>query len=224
MATTTSARKKTTKARKAVKKTATRKKTTAKKTAAKKTASKKTAAKKTAAKKTATKKKTARKTAKTTARKKTPAKSASKRSRSNVMSGPGLGSAYKARRGEEYMSKDQLEHFRQKLLDWKKEILEDVGQTINNLKDDSTHLADPNDRATQESEFALELRTRDRELKLLKKINQALARIADGSYGYCEETGEEIGVARLEIRPVATLCVEAQERRERAERGFADSR
>jgi len=140
------------------------------------------------------------------------------------MSGPGLGSAYKARRGERYMGKAQLGHFRQKLVAWKEEILADAGQTINNLKDDSTHLADPNDRATQESEFALELRTRDRELKLLRKINQALARIEDGSYGYCEETGEEIGIARLEIRPVATLCVEAQERRERAERGFADSR
>lgn len=122
------------------------------------------------------------------------------------------------------MSKAQLEHFKEKLLTWKEEILADVGQTINHLKDDSTHLADPNDRATQESEFALELRTRDRELKLLRKVNQALARIEDGSYGYCEETGEEIGVARLEIRPVATLCVEAQERRERAERGYADSR
>ena len=140
------------------------------------------------------------------------------------MSGPGLGTAYKARRGEQYMSKKQLDHFREKLLAWKQEIISDVGQTISNLKDDSTHLADPNDRATQESEFALELRTRDRELKLLRKINQALARIEAGTYGYCEETGEEIGVARLEIRPVATLCVEAQERRERAERGFADTR
>ncbi|MDH3768112.1 MAG: RNA polymerase-binding protein DksA [Gammaproteobacteria bacterium] len=120
------------------------------------------------------------------------------------------------------MNKKQLEHFRQKLLAWKAEIVADLGHTINHLKDESVHLADPNDRATQESEFALELRTRDRERKLLAKINQGLARIDDGSYGYCEETGDEIGVARLEIRPVATLCVEAQERRERSERQYID--
>jgi DnaK suppressor protein len=122
------------------------------------------------------------------------------------------------------MSKAQLEHFRQKLLVWRQEIIEDLSSTIKHLQGESANLADPNDRATQESEFALELRTRDRERKLLKKIGEALARIADGTYGYCEETGEEIGTARLEIRPVATLSVEAQERRERAERQYVDFR
>lgn len=217
MATTSTARKKRAKAKKATRTKAKKKvaKTRAKKTTRKKVATKAPAKKKAATKKKVAKKKTTRKAA---------AKKASKRSRSNVMSGPGLGSTYKSRRGERYMSKAQMDHFREKLLAWKQEILSDVGQTINHLKDDSTHLADPNDRATQESEFALELRTRDRELKLLRKINQALARIDDGSYGYCEETGDEIGIARLEIRPVATLCVEAQEQREREERGYADSR
>jgi DnaK suppressor protein len=90
------------------------------------------------------------------------------------------------------------------------------------MKDDAANFPDPNDRATQESEFGLELRTRDRERKLLKKIDSALARIDGGTYGYCEETGDEIGLRRLEARPVATLCVEAQERRELAERQFRD--
>ncbi|NNF66090.1 MAG: RNA polymerase-binding protein DksA [Gammaproteobacteria bacterium] len=186
----------------------------ASKAAKKKVAKKKVAAKKPAAKKTATKK------AKT--RKSVAKKPASRRSRANVMSGPGIASAYQSKRGEDYMNKEQLEHFREKLLSWKAEIVADLGSTMTHLKDESVHLADPNDRATQESEFALELRTRDRERKLLKKINLALARIEDGSYGYCDETGEEIGIARLEIRPVATLCVEAQERRERSERQYID--
>ena len=220
---TSTLRKKRSKAKKTTKKVSSKKTVAKKKTAARKkpAARKKTpkgAARKKTVKKKLAKKSTAKKTTskKTTSRKKT----ASRRSRANVMSGPGIASAYKSRRGERYMSAKQLEHFRQKLLAWKSEIIEDLGTTMNHLKDESVHLADPNDRATQESEFALELRTRDRERKLLKKIAEALARIDDGSYGYCEETGEEIGIARLEIRPVATLCVEAQERRERSERQY----
>jgi DnaK suppressor protein len=100
--------------------------------------------------------------------------------------------------------------------------MEEVDRTMHHMKDDAANPPDPADRATQETEFGLELRTRDRERKLLKKIESALARIDDGSYGYCEETGEEIGLRRLEARPVATLCVEAQERRELAERQFRD--
>jgi DnaK suppressor protein len=100
--------------------------------------------------------------------------------------------------------------------------MEEVDRTMLHMKDDAANFPDPNDRATQESEFGLELRTRDRERKLLKKIDSALARIDDGNYGYCEETGDEIGLRRLEARPVATLCVEAQERRELAERQFRD--
>jgi DnaK suppressor protein len=146
-----------------------------------------------------------------------------RRSGSNLLSGPVKGfTPYQPQRGEEYMNKDQLEHFRQLLLAWKRELMEEVDRTMLHMKDDAANFPDPNDRATQESEFGLELRTRDRERKLLKKIDSALARIDDGSYGYCEETGDEIGLRRLEARPVATLCVEAQERRELAERQFRD--
>jgi DnaK suppressor protein len=146
-----------------------------------------------------------------------------KRRGANLLSGPVKGfTPYQPKRGEEYMNKDQLEHFRQLLLAWKRELMEEVDRTMLHMKDDAANFPDPNDRATQESEFGLELRTRDRERKLLKKIDSALARIDDGTYGYCEETGDEIGLRRLEARPVATLCVEAQERRELAERQFRD--
>ncbi len=146
-----------------------------------------------------------------------------RRSSANLLAGPVRGfTPYQPKRGEEYMNKDQLEHFRQLLLAWKRELMEEVDRTMLHMKDDAANFPDPNDRATQESEFGLELRTRDRERKLLKKIDSALARIDDGSYGYCEETGDEIGLRRLEARPVATLCVEAQERRELAERQFRD--
>ncbi len=146
-----------------------------------------------------------------------------RRSGSNLLSGPVKGfTPYQPKRGEDYMNRDQLEHFRQLLLAWKRELMEEVDRTMLHMKDDAANFPDPNDRATQESEFGLELRTRDRERKLLKKIDSALARIDDGSYGYCEETGDEIGLRRLEARPVATLCVEAQERRELAERQFRD--
>jgi DnaK suppressor protein len=148
---------------------------------------------------------------------------ARRRSGSNLLSGPVKGfTPYQPKRGEDYMNKEQLEHFRQLLLAWKRELMEEVDRTMLHMKDDAANFPDPNDRATQESEFGLELRTRDRERKLLKKIDSALSRIDDGSYGYCEETGDEIGLRRLEARPVATLCVEAQERRELAERQFRD--
>jgi len=129
---------------------------------------------------------------------------------------------YQPKRGENYMSSSQLEHFRELLTNWKRELMEEVDRTMLHMKDEAANFPDPNDRATQESEFGLELRTRDRERKLLRKIDSALQRIDDGSYGYCEETGEEIGLRRLEARPVATLCVEAQERRELAERQYRD--
>ncbi|MGB5245307.1 MAG: RNA polymerase-binding protein DksA [Woeseia sp.] len=139
------------------------------------------------------------------------------------MSGPIHGiEPYKPARDENYMNAEQLEHFRDILLSWKRELMNEVDRTLHHMQDEAANFPDPNDRATQESEFGLELRTRDRERKLLRKINQALSRIDDGSYGYCEETGEEIGLKRLEARPVATLCLEAQERRELAERQFRD--
>ena len=129
---------------------------------------------------------------------------------------------YKPKAGESYMNPAQLEHFRQVLLAWKRELMEEVDRTVHHMQDEASNFPDPNDRATQESEFGLELRTRDRERKLLKKIASALARIDDNSYGYCEETGEEIGLKRLEARPVATLSLEAQERRELAERQYGE--
>ncbi len=105
------------------------------------------------------------------------------------------------------MSGDQLEHFREILSAWKSELMVEVDRTVHHMQDEAANFPDPNDRATQESEFGLELRTRDRERKLLRKIDSALIRIDDNSYGYCDETGEEIGLKRLEARPVATLCV-----------------
>ena len=120
------------------------------------------------------------------------------------------------------MSQEQLDHFEEILLAWKRELMNEVDRTVHHMQDEAANFPDPSDRATQESEFGLELRTRDRERKLLRKINSALGRIEDGSYGYCEETGEEIGLKRLEARPVATLCLEAQERREMAERQYRD--
>lgn len=146
-----------------------------------------------------------------------------KRSRQDVLSGPIHGiKPYVPKRGEEYMSKQQLAHFEAILRSWKLELMNEVDRTVHHMQDEAANFPDPNDRATQESEFGLELRTRDRERKLLRKIDSALQRIEDGSYGFCDETGEEIGLKRLEARPVATLCLEAQERREMAERQFRD--
>ncbi|MEZ5566125.1 MAG: RNA polymerase-binding protein DksA [Gammaproteobacteria bacterium] len=129
---------------------------------------------------------------------------------------------YRLQPGEPYMNTAQRDHFRQILQAWKRELMEEVDRTVHHMQDEASNFPDPNDRATQESEFGLELRTRDRERKLLKKITAALERIDDGSYGYCEETGEEIGLRRLEARPVATLSVEAQERRELSERQYGE--
>ena len=131
---------------------------------------------------------------------------------------------YKRKAKEKYMSKPQLNHFRKLLTAWKQQLEIEAGETVKHLKTDSNNLADPNDRATQESEFGLELRTRDRERKLLRKIQVSLVKIDEGTFGYCEETGEEIGLGRLEARPTATLTVDAQERREMLQRQFRDDR
>jgi DnaK suppressor protein len=136
--------------------------------------------------------------------------------------GPRNVQPYIVKRGEQYMSKEQLEHFRNILHTWKRDLMVEVDRTVTHMKDEAANFPDPNDRATQEEEFSLELRTRDRERKLIRKIDEALKRIDDGSYGYCLETGEEIGIKRLEARPVATLSIEAQERRERRERQYGD--
>ena len=123
---------------------------------------------------------------------------------------------------EEYMSTTQVEYFRKKLLTWREELLAESNDTISHLKEENWQEPDFNDRASLETDAALELRTRDRYRKLVIKIDSALSRVADGSYGFCDETGEEIGLFRLEARPIATLTVEAQEKHERLEKQRRD--
>ncbi|NNC67623.1 MAG: RNA polymerase-binding protein DksA [Gammaproteobacteria bacterium] len=117
---------------------------------------------------------------------------------------------YTLHRGESYMSEAQLEHFRNILLHWKQDLIDEVKRTVDQMKNDASQFADPADRATQEEEFSLELRTRDRESKLIRKINQTLATIDSEDYGYCESCGIEIGIKRLEARPTATLCIDCK--------------
>lgn len=123
---------------------------------------------------------------------------------------------------EPFMNELQRAYFRRKLLNWRDEILRSTKETLEHLQNDSEQHADIADRATSESERALELRARDRQRKLIAKIDEALARIEEGTYGYCEETGEPISLKRLDARPIATLSVEAQERHERRERVYRD--
>ena len=129
---------------------------------------------------------------------------------------------YKASKGEKYMSSKQVSHFKLILLEWKKQLMKEADKTVQHMQQDSSKLSDPNDAATQEEEFRLELRTRDRERKLINKIDQALQRVEDGTYGFCEETAEPIGLKRLMARPVATLCISAQEKHEKEEKVYAD--
>ncbi|APZ42286.1 RNA polymerase-binding protein DksA [Acidihalobacter ferrooxydans] len=128
---------------------------------------------------------------------------------------------YTLKKGEEYMSDAQLEHFREILLAWRKELMEEVDRTVEHMKNDAANFADPADRATQEEEFSLELRTRDRERKLLKKIAEALTDIDNGDYGFCKSCGAEIGIRRLEARPTATLCIECKTLQEIKEKQMA---
>jgi DnaK suppressor protein len=129
---------------------------------------------------------------------------------------------YRPTEDEPFMSVRQLEYFKQKLLNWKEDILRESRETLSHLQTDTENHPDLADRASSETDRALELRTRDRQRKLISKIDEALRRIEDGSYGYCEETGEPIGLARLDARPIATLSLEAQERHERRERVHRD--
>jgi len=232
------ARKKASKKKPAARKKVSKKKPAAKKKVSKKVSKKKPAATKKISKKVSKKKPAAKnkaaprpvprkKAVKKVPVRKRPARPKATmrkvRSSADVLSGPLHGiDPYVAKRSEEYMSAEQLDHFEAILLSWKHELMNEVDRTVHHMQDEAANFPDPNDRATQESEFGLELRTRDRERKLLRKINSALLRIEEGTYGFCEETGEEIGLKRLEARPVATLCVEAQERRELAERQFRD--
>ncbi len=117
---------------------------------------------------------------------------------------------YKEVEGEEYMNEAQLKHFETILNNWKSELMHEVDRTVHHMQDDAANFPDPNDRATQESEFSLELRTRDRERRLIKKIDDSLKEIESGDYGFCESCGIEIGIRRLEARPTATLCIDCK--------------
>lgn len=119
-------------------------------------------------------------------------------------------SPYEEKKGEEYMSEDQISHFRAILEGWRAELMEEVDRTVHHMQDDAANFPDPNDRATQEEEFTLELRTRDRERKLIKKIKQSLEDLDKGDYGFCESCGTDIGIRRLEARPTATLCIDCK--------------
>jgi DnaK suppressor protein len=129
---------------------------------------------------------------------------------------------YRPSEDETFMNERQLEYFRQKLLDWKEDILRESRETLSHLQTETENHPDIADRASSETDRSLELRTRDRQRKLIAKIDEALQRIEEGNYGYCEETGEPIGIARLDARPIATLSLEAQERHERRERVHRD--
>jgi DnaK suppressor protein len=203
------------------KKSVTKRKTTAKKAAVKK---KSTAAKPAAVKATTKKKATAKKkstAAKPATVKATTAKSASKKratAKKLVSQEPQVATAlpiegidpYSPSSGEIYMSDEQYDHFRNILIEWKRQLMEEVDRTVDHMKTDAANYADPADRATQEEEFSLELRTRDRERKLIKKIDESLALIDSGEYGFCEGCGIEIGIRRLEARPTATLCIDCK--------------
>ena len=186
------------------------------KTAAKKPASKAATKAKTTAKSTA-KAKTPRKTAakkpaaKTAARKTAARKTAARKTGRVTSSGEFRNfEPYKAKRGEEYMNENQREHFKVILRAWKAQLMEEVDRTVSHMKDEAANFPDPADRATQEEEFSLELRTRDRERKLIKKIDSTIERIEQDDYGFCDACGVEIGIKRLEARPTASLCIDCK--------------
>lgn len=133
-----------------------------------------------------------------------------------------LTAEYRPSDDEPFMNPRQREYFRRKLETWKEDILRESRETLDNLQEESTNHSDMADRASSESDRALELRTRDRQRKLISKIDAALKRIEEGTYGYCEETGDPIGIARLDARPIATLSLEAQESHERREKVYRD--
>ena len=181
------------------------KKADTKKSTAKKTVTKKAQAKKSTAKKTVTKKAPAKKVVvKKVAAKKTPAKKTTARKRTTPIS------SYKGRKGEKYMSAAMKKHFNAVLIEWREHLREEMQKTFNHLKNKGESYADPIDRASQEEEFAFELRTRDRERKLLNKIASSLEQIKQDDYGYCYACGIEIGVKRLEARPTATHCIDCK--------------
>jgi len=136
--------------------------------------------------------------------------------------GADKGKTYRPTDKEPFMNDRQRDYFRQKLLAWREDILREAKETLQHLQDENQNHPDFADRASSETDRAIELRARDRQRKLIAKIDEALSRIDDGTYGYCEETGEPISIKRLEARPIATLSIEAQERHERRERVYRD--
>jgi DnaK suppressor protein len=136
--------------------------------------------------------------------------------------GADKGKPYRPTDKEPFMNERQREYFRHKLLAWREDILREAKETLQHLQDENQNHPDFADRASSETDRAIELRARDRQRKLIAKIDEALSRIEDGTYGYCEETGEPISIKRLEARPIATLSIEAQERHERRERVYRD--
>jgi len=187
-------------------KAAATKKTVAKKKTVKKAAPKEAASGKTVAKKKITAKKAA---PRTIAAKKTGTRKPARKTTSQIGPVPGI-APYKEKKGEEYMNERQVEHFRDILLAWKRGLMEEVDRTVHHMQDDAANFPDPNDRATQESEFSMELRARDRERKLIKKIDESMRNLDNEEFGYCEACGVEIGIRRLEARPTATLCIDCK--------------
>jgi DnaK suppressor protein len=174
---------------------------------------KKTAAPKKAVAKKSVKKAAPKKAAGKSTVQKAPAKKAAagvEEPKISSLEGYGHFTPYQEEKGEEYMSPRMSQHFRDILLAWKKELMEEVDRTVHHMQDEAANFPDPNDRASQESEFSMELRTRDRERKLLKKINESLDLLDEGEYGFCESCGVEIGIRRLEARPTATLCIDCK--------------
>jgi len=224
------------KKKKAVKKPAVKKRAVAVAKTKKKVSSKK----KVAAKKAAASKKTVKKTtskakvaaAKTAAAKKSPAKSTAKpkakasaaKPRRSTQLNDDLSfsdfTPYTMTKGEDYMNQEQIEHFRALLNRWKSELMAKVDETVHHMQDEAANFPDPNDRATQESDFTMELRTRDRERKLIKKIDESIARLDNDEYGYCESCGVEVGIRRLEARPTATECIDCKTLNEIKEKQF----
>ena len=160
--------------------------------------------------KTPAKKKKAATKAKTEAKTSAKKSAAKKKSTAAVDSQFRNFTPYEPKKNEIYMSDEQLEHFKQMLLNWKRELMEEVDRTVNHMQDEAANFPDPADRATQEEEFSIELRTRDRERKLIKKIDQTIDRVDQEDYGYCDTCGIEIGLRRLEARPTATQCVDCK--------------
>lgn len=130
--------------------------------------------------------------------------------KTDIQATPFTYTPYEPAEGEEYMSEPQVEHFRGILMSWKNELMREVDRTVTHMQDEAANFPDPNDRATQESEFSLELRTRDRERKLIKKIDESLTSLERGDYGFCETCGIDIGLRRLEARPTATQCIDCK--------------